>query len=71
VISGERGGQRIGPPLPIHLFGNVSLRNWRTANFFKQFEDFVDILYIWYFTIGLKTNHATRTQRQIQGNILE
>ena len=26
VMSGERGGQRIGPRLPIHLFGNVSLR---------------------------------------------
>jgi len=24
VISGDRGGQGVGPPLPIHLFGNVA-----------------------------------------------
>ena len=24
VISGDRGGQGVGPSLPIHLFGNVA-----------------------------------------------
>ena len=27
VISGDRGGQDIGPSLPIHMFGNVSSKN--------------------------------------------
>ena len=27
VISGERGGQGVGPSLPIHLFGNVASKN--------------------------------------------
>ena len=27
VISGDRGGQGIGPSLPIHLFGNVATKN--------------------------------------------
>jgi len=27
VISGDRGGQGIGPSLPIHLFGNYASKN--------------------------------------------
>jgi len=27
VISGVRGGQGVGPSLPIHLFGNVASKN--------------------------------------------
>jgi len=27
VISGDRGGQGVGPYLPIHLFGNVASKN--------------------------------------------
>ena len=27
VISGDRGGQAVGPSLPLHLFGNVSSKN--------------------------------------------
>jgi len=27
VISGDRGGQGVGPSLPIHLFGNVASKN--------------------------------------------
>ena len=27
VISGDRGGQGVGPSLPIHLFGNVTSKN--------------------------------------------
>ena len=27
VISGHRGGQGVGPSLPIHLFGNVGSKN--------------------------------------------
>ena len=27
VISGDRGGQGIGPSLPVHLFGNVVPKN--------------------------------------------
>jgi hypothetical protein len=31
VISGDRGGQGVGPSLPIHLFGNVASKNRRTS----------------------------------------
>jgi len=31
VISGDRGGQGIGPSLPVHLFGNVLSKNRRTC----------------------------------------
>ena len=31
VISGDRGGQGVGPSLPIHLFGNVAAQNRRTC----------------------------------------
>ena len=31
VISGDRGGQAVGPSLPIHLFGNVASKNRRTC----------------------------------------
>ena len=31
MISGDRGGQGIGPSLPIHLFGNVASKNRRTC----------------------------------------
>ena len=31
VISGDRGGQGVGPSLPIHLFGNVASKNRRTG----------------------------------------
>jgi len=31
VISGDRGGQGVGPSLPIHLFGNVAFKNRRTC----------------------------------------
>jgi len=31
VISGDRGGQGVGPSLPIHLFGNVTSKNRRTS----------------------------------------
>ena len=31
VISGDRGGQGVGPSLPIHLFGNVTFKNLRTC----------------------------------------
>ena len=31
VISGDRGGQSVGPSLPIHQFGNVSSKNRRTS----------------------------------------
>ena len=27
VISGDRGGQGVGPSLPIHLFGNAASKN--------------------------------------------
>jgi len=27
VIFGDRGGQGIGPSLPIHLFGNIASKN--------------------------------------------
>ena len=27
VISGDHGGQGVGPSLPIHLFGNVASKN--------------------------------------------
>ena len=27
VISGDRGGQGVGPSLPIHVFGNVVSKN--------------------------------------------
>jgi len=27
VISGDRGGQGVGPSLPIHLFVNVASKN--------------------------------------------
>ena len=27
VISGDRGGQGVGPSLPNHLFGNVASKN--------------------------------------------
>jgi len=27
VISGDRGGQGVGPSLPVHLFGNVASEN--------------------------------------------
>ena len=27
VISGDRGGQGVGPSLPIHLFGNVASKS--------------------------------------------
>jgi len=27
VISGDRGGQGVGPSLQIHLFGNVAFKN--------------------------------------------
>ena len=27
VITGDRGGQGVGPSLPIHLFGNVVSKN--------------------------------------------
>ena len=30
VISGDRGGQGVGPSLPVHLFGNVASKNRRT-----------------------------------------
>ena len=30
VISGDRGGQGVGPSLPINLFGNVASKNRRT-----------------------------------------
>jgi len=30
VITGDRGGQGVGPSLPIHLFGNVASKNRRT-----------------------------------------
>ena len=32
VISGDRGGQGVGPSLPIHLFGNLSSKNRRNVN---------------------------------------
>ena len=31
VISGDRGGQGVGPSLPIHLFGNIATKNRRTC----------------------------------------
>jgi len=31
VISGDRGGQGVGPALPIHLFGNTASKNRRTC----------------------------------------
>jgi len=31
VPSGDRGGQGVGPSLPIHLFGNVASKNRRTS----------------------------------------
>jgi len=27
MISGDRGGQGVGPSLPIHVFGNVASKN--------------------------------------------
>jgi hypothetical protein len=32
VISGDRGGQGVGPSLPIHLFGNVASKNRQHLN---------------------------------------
>ena len=32
VISGDRGGQDVGPSLPIHLFGNVATKNREHVN---------------------------------------
>jgi len=31
AISGGRGGQSVGPSLPIHLFGNVAFKNRRIS----------------------------------------
>ena len=31
MISGDRGGQGVGPSLPVHLFGNVASKNRRTC----------------------------------------
>jgi len=31
VISGDRGGQGVGPSLPVHLFGNFASKNRRTC----------------------------------------
>ena len=31
MISGDRGGQGVGPSLPINLFGNVASKNRRTC----------------------------------------
>ena len=31
VISGDRGGQGVGPSLPVYLFGNVAPKNRRTC----------------------------------------
>jgi len=31
VISGDRGGQGVGPSLPIRLFGNIASNNRRTC----------------------------------------
>ena len=31
MISGDRGGQGVGPSLPIHLFGNDASKNRRTC----------------------------------------
>ena len=31
MISGDRGGQGVGPSLPTHLFGNVASKNRRTC----------------------------------------
>jgi len=31
VITGDRGGQGVGPSLPIHLFGNYASKNRRTC----------------------------------------
>ena len=31
VISGDRGGQGVGPSLPIHLFGNAASKKRRTC----------------------------------------
>ena len=31
VISGDRGGQGVGPSLSIHLFGNAASKNQRTS----------------------------------------
>ena len=31
VISGDRGGQGVGPTLPVHLFGNVASKNRQTC----------------------------------------
>ena len=32
VISGDRGGQGVGPSLPIHLFGNVASKTDEHVN---------------------------------------
>ena len=32
VISGDRGGQNVGPSLPIHLFGNVASKTDEHVN---------------------------------------
>jgi len=32
VISGDRGGQGVGPSLPTHLFGNVASRSEERVN---------------------------------------
>jgi len=32
VISGDRGGQGVGPSLPIHLNGNVASKNPNVTN---------------------------------------
>jgi len=32
VISGDRGGQGVGPSLPIHLFGNVASKTDKHVN---------------------------------------
>ena len=31
MISGDRGGQGVGPSLPIHLFGKFASKNLRTS----------------------------------------
>ena len=31
VISGDRGGQGVGPSLPIHLFGNAASKSRRIS----------------------------------------
>jgi hypothetical protein len=33
VISGDRGGQGVGPSLPIHLFGNVAVAGYANVTY--------------------------------------